>query len=177
MQLRDLLYTTAWFGLMSMVWFGWAQEEPLARSRPKLIAGSVVGVLIALGFGVLTAVHWQDPTSLEGHYPTFGIIVGAEFVLAGVGAAALGLTGNGRWTAWWVALVVAVHLVSLASLLHGPSLVLLGIIQVIALIVVAVLSRAGTYPTSRFVGPIMGSTFLAYSLISGVVVVLRLART
>lgn len=30
---RDSLYTIAWFGLMAMVWFGWAQEAPLARLR------------------------------------------------------------------------------------------------------------------------------------------------
>lgn len=176
MLLRDLLYTTAWFGLMSMVWFGWGQEAPLARLRPLLIAGSIVGLLVAVGFGVLTALHWQDPTSLEGRYLTFGFIVGAEVGLGGVGAAILGSTGNGRWTAWWVAVVVAMHFLSLAWILHGTSLAVLGVVQVIALIGVAKQMRFGAYPTSRYVGPLMGATLLAYAVVSGVVTLLRLGR-
>lgn len=176
MLLRDLLYTTAWFGLMSMVWFGWGQEAPIARLRPLLIAGSIVGLLVAVGFGVLTALHWQDPTSLEGRYLTFGIIVGAEVGLAGVGAAILGSTGNGRWAAWWVAVVVAVHFLSLAWILHGTSLAVLGLVQVMALVGVAKQMKFGAYPTSRYVGPLMGATLLAYSAVSGVVTLLRLGR-
>lgn len=173
MLLRDSLYTTAWFGLMTMVWFGWAQESPLTRLRVPLIVGSVLGGLVAVGFGILTALYWQDPTALAGRYATFGIIVGAEFLLAGAGALALKFTGRARWMCWWVALVVAVHFLSLAWLLGGPSLAVLAVIQVVTLGVVAVLIKADTSPTSRYVGPVMGSTILAYALVSGVVALLR----
>lgn len=70
--LRDSLYTTAWFGLMTAVWLGWAQEAPPGRLRKVLIAGSVVGLLMAVGFGVLTALHWSEPTALEERYGLFG---------------------------------------------------------------------------------------------------------
>ncbi len=39
-ELRDSLYTTAWFGLMTMVWCGWAQEAPPARLRLALVVGA-----------------------------------------------------------------------------------------------------------------------------------------
>ena len=174
-EIRDSLYTTAWFGLMTAVWFGWAQEEPPARGRTALIVGAVLGLAIAVGFGVLTALHWPEPTALTGRYGLFGIVVAAEVLLAGGGAAGFLLTGHGRWVAWWVALVVAVHFISLAWIFSGPSLVWLGIVEVVALAVVAVLVRSSTYPTSRWVGPVMGLTILAFAVVNGVAVLQRMA--
>ncbi len=180
-ELRDSLYTTAWFGLMTAVWFGWAQEAPPAWLRTKLIAGSVVGLVIAVVFGVLTGLHWSEPTALEGRYARFGIVVGAEFALAGVGAAILLLTGRGRWTAWWVGLVVAAHFISLAWIFGGPSLAWLGIVEVAALIVGALWfrsARAGNgLTTSTWVGPLMGLSILAYAVVNGVVTLQWLAST
>lgn len=175
MLLRDALYTTAWFGLMTTVWFGWAQEAPLQRLRRPLVGGSIVGGLVAIGFGVLTALHWQDPSALESRYPLFGIVVGAEVVLAGLGALLLARTGRSRWMAWWVALVVAVHFLSLAWLLDGLSLAVLAVIEVVALIVAGSRMRNDTYPTSRFVGPIMGSTLLVYALVGGAATLIRIS--
>lgn len=184
--LRDSLYTTAWFGLMTMVWFGWAQEAPLARLRTVLIGGSIIGVLLAIGFGVLTGLNWSEPTALAGRYAVFGIVAGAEFALAGAGAAGFLLTGNSRWVAWWVAVVVAVHFVSLAWIFRGPSLAWLGVIEVVALLVGAFLvrnSHAGGAqvssgdPTSTWVGPLMGATILAYAVVNGAVTLQRLSSS
>ncbi len=175
MHARDSMFTTAWFGLMSLVWFGWAQEAPPERLRTPLISGSVLGLAVTIGFGVITALHWSEPTALEGRYTWFGIIVGAEFALAGAGAAALATTGHERWVAWWVALVVAVHLLTLAWIFHGPSLVVLGCVQVAALAIVAVLIRGGSDPSSRWVGPLMGGTFVLFALVNGALVVRRRA--
>ena len=175
MLARDSMFTTAWFGLMSLVWFGWAQEAPPEPLRIPLIIGSVIGLAVTVGFGVITAMNWSGPTALEGRYTWFGIVVGAEFALAGAGAAALAMTGHQRWVAWWVALVVAVHLLTLAWIFHGPSLVILGSVQLVALAAGAVVTRGGSYPSSRWVGPIMGGTFLLYALVNGSLVVRHLA--
>lgn len=37
---RDHAFTIAWFGLMTMVWLGWAQEDPPERLRLPLGVGS-----------------------------------------------------------------------------------------------------------------------------------------
>ena len=174
MLARDSMFTTAWFGLMSLVWFGWAQEAPPEPLKTPLIIGSVLGLAVTVGFGVLTALSWNEPTALEGHYTWFGIIVGTEFALAGAGAAALAVTGHEPWSAWWVALVVALHLLTLAWIFHGPSLVILGCVQVFALAVGAAVTRGGSDPSSRWVGPIMGGTFLLFSLVNGSLVVRHL---
>lgn len=176
-ELRDSLYATAWFGLMTAVWLGWAQEAPLPRLRPALVVGSVIGLLILIGFGVLTGLHWSEPTALTGRYELFGIVVGAEVVLAGGGAAALLLTGQGRWVAWWVALVVAVHFVSLTWIFRGPSLAWLGAVDVVSLAIGALLTRAAGSPTSTWVGPVMGLTILTYALVNGAVTLQRLGST
>ncbi|MGW0809068.1 hypothetical protein [Nonomuraea sp. NPDC002799] len=85
--LRDQCFTTAWFGLMSFVWFGWSQEDPPRRWRIWLGAGSVLGVGIAVAFGVLTAANWDQPSALAGKYAWFG-------VLAALGAVAPRLRGT-----------------------------------------------------------------------------------
>lgn len=175
-EVRDSLFTTAWFGLMTMVWLGWAQEAPPARLRPWLAVGSGLGVVVAVGFGVLTARHWSDTTALEGRHTAFGVVVVVEVLLAGGGAGLLATTGRGRWVAWWIALVVALHFVSLAWVFRGPSLALLGAVEVGALVVVALLVRNEVYPTSRWVGPVMGVTILGFALVNGVVVLRRLAE-
>lgn len=171
-EFRDLLYTVAWFGLMTSVWFGWAQESPAPRARVPLIVGSVIGVAIAIGFGILTGLNWDQATALEGRYGTFGVIVGAEVVLAGAGAAVLAAAGQPRWMAWWIAVVVAAHFVSLAWLLDGVSLAVLGALQLVALAIGAGLARDGEVPTSRWVGPLMGVSILTYAIV-GAVVALR----
>lgn len=46
---RDATLTIAWLGLMAFVWLGWSQEDPLPRQRIRLVAGSVLGMLLAGG--------------------------------------------------------------------------------------------------------------------------------
>lgn len=94
------------------------------------------------------------------------------------------MTGEGRWAAWWVALVVAVHFVSLAWLFRGPSLAWLGAVEVVTLGVGAFLIKRTHLdsapprrdgPTSAWVGPMMGLTILAHAVVNGVVTLQRLA--
>jgi uncharacterized membrane protein YhaH (DUF805 family) len=67
---------------------------------------------------------------------TFGMIVGIEVVLAGLGAALLARRRRDDLISAWVALVVGLHLIPLAWLLRYP---LLGLVAALV-IVVAVLA-------------------------------------
>lgn len=51
----------------------------------------------------------------------FGVLTLAEVVLAAVGAVVLWRRGKSRWTAWWIAFVVALHFMPLAFLLRDWS--------------------------------------------------------
>ncbi|MFC7625129.1 hypothetical protein [Microlunatus sp. GCM10028923] len=173
-MLRDSAFTSAWFGLMAMVWFGWAQEAPPPRTKPLLIAGSVLGVLLAAGFGVYTGLHWGDPTALnETGRMRFGIVVGIEVAAAGIGCLVFARLGARRWMAWWVAVVVALHFLSLAWIFGGWGLVLLGLVQVAGLAWLAYRIKGQEHPTSRWVGPLMGVTILLFGLVNGVVTLAR----
>jgi hypothetical protein len=157
---RDQYFTTAWFGLMAVVWFGWSQEDPPRRLRIWLGAGSVLGIGLAVAFGLLTATNWAEPTALEGRYPWFGVLVGAEVVAAGAGCLVLAGRGAHRWMAWWVAVVVAAHFLPLALLLADAGIAVAGVVQLAALAAVVPRLRATDTTTSRVAGPIMGVILL-----------------
>lgn len=168
---RDHYFTTAWFGLMAFVWFGWAQEDPPKRWRLWLGAGSVLGVALAVTFGVLTATNWGAPTALEGRYAWFGVLVGAEVVAAGAGCFVLARRGAPRWMAWWVAVVVAAHFLPLALLLEDAGIAVAGVVQVVALGAVVPRLRAAGTTTSRVAGPIMGAILLVSAALGAVLTV------
>src|SRR5690625_6334634 len=71
---RDHAFTIAWFGLMTMVWFGWGQEDPPQRWRWRLGAGSVLGLSLLGVFGYGVVLRWGDGTALEGRYSWFGVL-------------------------------------------------------------------------------------------------------
>lgn len=164
---RDALFTTGWFGLMAVVWFGWAQEDPPARWRARLGAGSVLGLLLAAGATVLVVQRWAHPSALEGRYPWFGVLAGTEVLVAGTGCWVLARRGASRWMAWWVALVVALHFVPLAFLLADPTLAVVGgaLAVVLALLLPRLRRRPG--PTSSVVGAVMGGSLLGLSVLAG----------
>lgn len=171
--LRDHAFTTAWFGLMTFVWLGWAQEDPGPVRRWVLGAGSALGVALAGVFGLLVARHWDTPSALDGRYAWMGVVVAAEVLAAGVGCWLLSRRGEGRWMAWWVAVVVAAHFVPLALLLQHGAIATVGVVQLIGLVAGLPRLRAVDWPTSRVVGPWMGATLLLTAGISAVTYALR----
>jgi hypothetical protein len=167
--LRDHSFTIAWFGLMTFVWLGWSQEDPEKRMRPILGVGSAIGLALSIWFGVVTQRNWFEATALEGRYHWLGVLVGAEVVVALLGALVLARRQQGRWMAWWVALVVALHFIPLGLLLADVTVLVLGVLQAVALLALVPLLRRAEFRTSRVVGPVMGFSLLAYAVVSAIV--------
>lgn len=165
---RDALFTSAWFGLMTVVWLGWAQEDPPQRWRAWLGAGSVLGIALAGVFGYLVARNWSEPTALEGRYAWFGVLTAAELITAGIGCWLLQRRGHQRWFACWVALVVSVHFAPLGLLLRDASLVIVAVVLSVILIGLLPRLRHAPGPTSAVVGATMGGALLILSVISGI---------
>lgn len=165
--MRDALFTSAWFGLMAVVWLGWAQEDPPSRWRPWLGAGSVLGLALAGGFGYLVSRHWSEPTALEGRYAWFGVLTAVELIAAGVGCWLLYRRGQQRWFAWWVALVVAVHFAPLGLLLDDASLIVVAVGLSVILLGLLPRLRRITGTTSALVGATMGVVLLLLSVAAG----------
>ena len=82
---RDAAMTAAIFGFFAMGWFGWAQEHPPRPWTRWLGAGSASAALILVVAAVLAWRLWGTGTVFDAD-GAFGIVVGAEFGLAGVGA-------------------------------------------------------------------------------------------
>lgn len=167
----DHVFNIAFFGLMSVVWFGWGQEDPPRRWRWRLGIGSVLGFVFTAVFGYAYALRMDGPSALEGRYEWFGGLFAVEIVVATIGVVYLWRSGRARWMAWWVALVVAAHFLPLAFVLGDASLFVLGLIQIAALGATFRSLRSGPAdsadaPTSRIVGPVMGGTFLAFAAVS-----------
>ncbi len=165
--LRDGLFLLAWFGLMTMVWLGWAQEGPPERARPFLGIGSVIGVLAAIGGGILVARNWDTPSGLDGQYALFGVLVAVEVVAAGLVCLVLARRGLARWFAVGVAAVVALHFLPLAALLSDPALAVLGIVQLILVAIAARFAARHRLTPSFPIGVVMGATLLVAAVIAG----------
>lgn len=167
---RDHTFTIAWFGLMTMVWLGWGQEDPPQQWRWLLGLGSVAGILFAGLFGYGVFVRWDQGTALEGRYAWFGLAVLLEVFVAAAGCLVLWKKAQSRWMAWWVAMVVALHFVPLAFFLDDWSLIVLGVVQTVCLMVLLPKLRSdASAPTSRLVGPVMGASLLLFAVVSTVI--------
>ena len=168
-SLRDQAFAIAWLSVMAAGWFGWSQEDPKPRLRGLLGAGSVLGLLLGIAFGILVWRNWDTPTALEGRYWVFGLVVLAEAVLIGGGCIVLARRKQTRWYGWWIAMCVALHFVPLAWVFGDWSYLVLTAVQVVGLILMVPTLRRGDYQTSRWACSWIAATFLLYSLVSAAI--------
>ncbi|MWV58861.1 hypothetical protein [Rathayibacter sp. VKM Ac-2754] len=166
--LRDGLFLMAWFGLMTCVWLGWAQESPPKRAQVPLGVGSGIGVLAGVGGGLLVWRVWGTPSALEGRYAWFGVLVAAEVVLAGAACAILAARGRKRWFAAGVGAVVAAHFVPLGVMLEDAGLVVFGIVQLVLVAAAVVVARRRGVTASFAIGVAMGATLLLAAPVAAV---------
>jgi hypothetical protein len=165
---RDAAATCAIFGFFASAWFGWAQEAPPARVRRVLMVGSALSFLaIAAGLIVMWR-YWSDGTVFDSRTsPRFGIVVGIEFALAGLGAVVLGLRGRRELVPAWIALIVGVHLFPVAVLLKYPFLHIVAALVTVAALVAVPIARARGIAVSAVTGLACGTILLlsgVYSL-------------
>lgn len=124
-------------GFFGFVWFGWGQEGPPTWESVVLTAGAVLALLVAVG-GIIAAVRARgEPSPLAGPGAgrRYGIIVGTEFGLIGVGAATLGVTSHYEFIAAWICLVVGVHFLPLGRVFPGIGMT--GLAVAVTLVAVA----------------------------------------
>ena len=175
--LRDTLMTAAIFGVFAMSWFGWAQEAPPSRWRPFLAAGSVVGLLLGAGMGIVAGLNWDAPSALriDGRAEAFGVVVGIEVALCLGGALVLMRRGHADLASPWVAAVVGLHFIPLALIFNDPSLYVLSALMTVGAVVGTVLARRHGVTPSAVVGAISGSLLLAFAAGAAIRGLLRLA--
>ena len=166
-HVRDAAATALIFGFFASAWFGWAQDDPPPRWRPWLIAGSVAALATAAAGGILMWRHWSDGTAFDRDTSIrFGIVVGIEFALAGIGAAILAARRRSDLTPVWIALVVGVHLFPVAVLLGYPLIHVVAALVTVAAAVAYPLARARSVAVSAVTGALTGSVLLVSALVS-----------
>lgn len=148
---RDGAMTALILGFFASSWFGWAQERPPAAWRPRLIAGAVLGLAVAVVGGVLAWRNWSDGSALSepGAMRRYGIIVGVEFAVGAAGAGAIALWKRQEYLAPWICLVVGVDFWPMEPVLDNPPLLVLGaLLTVIAVAAVLVSRRTDLAPSA-----------------------------
>lgn len=163
---RDAAMTAAILGFFASSWFGWAQEKPPTAWRAPLTIGSVVSLLVAVAGAVLAWPYWTDGTVFTpavGY--RFGVVVGVEFALCGLGAGVLAALGKAELTSVWIALVVGVHFF-LAPLLRYPLLYLTAMLVSFGSLAALVVAQSYSITISAIVGLVVGALLLASALYS-----------
>ncbi len=164
---RDAAMTAAIFGFFASVWFGWAQEKPPPAWRKWLIGGSALSILAIIGGGLLAWRHWSGGTAFDPDTSkVFGIVVGIEFGLAGLGAALLALRGKKEFIPVWIALIVGVHLFPVAALLGYPFIHVVAALVTLAALVAVPVARSKSLPISAVNGAGAGIGLLIGAYVS-----------
>ena len=165
-HLRDAAMTGAILALAATVWFGWAFQGSPRSWRAWLVAGLVPSYAILIGSAIVAVLHWGDGSVFDATTSTrFGILVGIEAALAALGA---GILARRRpdLVPVWIAVVVGVHFVPVAVLLHYPWLhVVAGLTTAAALAAVPV-ARRTSQPVSAVTGVGLGLALLIGGLVA-----------
>jgi hypothetical protein len=163
---RDAGITALVLGFFASAWFGWGQAEAPAGLGTWLTVGSVASLAVAAAGAV---VGFRSPASTAALHDRaagrrYGVIVGVEFGLAGLGAAILGVVGQPDYIPVWVCAVVGVHLLPLAPLLRDRRLVVLGVLVTLVALVALVAGLTGTATPSTVTGVGAGLLLLGFAI-------------
>ncbi|WP_211749411.1 hypothetical protein [Paenibacillus sp. Marseille-Q4541] len=165
--IRDFAMYASIFGMFSMSWFGWAQENPRASWRKYLGIASGIALLVCL-FGVyLSITNWNAPSALtdQTNFRNYVITVYVEFFLAGAGAFVLIRIKQKDKVAPWIAFIVGIHFIGLASVFKDPSLYLLAALLVSISIISLFVSRKLQVACSAITGIGSGATLLGFAVL------------
>jgi len=143
---------------MASVPIAWVTVVVEEVTRSTVIVASLVTVVAG---GLLVWRHWNDGTVFdEDTSKAFGLIVGIEFALAGIGAAVLGARRNKELIPAWIALVVGVHLFPVAVIIASPVTHVVGALVTIAALSAVPVARSRSLPVSVVIGAAAGTVLL-----------------
>jgi hypothetical protein len=163
---RDRGVTVVVEGFFAFVWFGWGQAAAPSWLVVPLAVGAGLAVLLTVAGVVVTRRSagrlrsMADPVARR----RYGIIVGLEFGVLGVGAAVLGATGQYRWTPVWICFGVGVHFFPLASVLDNRSLRPLGLLLIAVAAAALVTGLASATAPSTVTGVGAGLCLIGFGL-------------
>lgn len=167
---RQAGLTALYLGIFATIWFSVPKVEPPMGTL--LIVGSWTALLTAVVGAVVAALARggdkvaRDRTADRKYL----LIVGAEVVVAGLGALLLAVAGWSEFVPVLVGAVVGAHFVPLAPVLRDPWLRPLGAAVCAVAVAALIVGLASSVPAGQVVGTGTGLLLLGYAI-------LALART
>jgi hypothetical protein len=127
-----------------------------------------MAALVALAGGIQAFRSPASASTLHDRQARrrYGLTVGVEFTLAGVGAGVLTVAGQSEFIPVWVCAVVGVHFFALASLLRDRLLVPLGALTTLVALVALIAGLATDVATSTVTGLGAGVLLTVFAVIA-----------
>src|SRR5262245_25845398 len=165
---RDRGITAVVEGFFAIVWFGWGQAHAPASLATWLYVGQALALVVAVT-GAVVVLRSPKSTGAVGARESgarYGIVVGVEFTLAGLGAGLLGGFGQADYIPVWVCAVVGVHFFALVSLLRDRMLIWLGLLMCVVAMAALVGGVAHETAPSTVTGVGAGGLLLVFGSVA-----------
>lgn len=165
--IRDYAMYTAIFGVMSFVWFGWAQEAPRKSWRAYIGIASGIALLLGLSGVYLSVTNWNAASALseDGAYMTYIIVFWLEMIIAAIGVIVLFRKRKKEYVAPWIALIVGVHFIFLVDVFNDYALYLLAVLMTAAALLSPWMARKLEVAYSAVTGISSGVLLFIFALL------------
>jgi hypothetical protein len=129
--------------------------------------GGAVAVVVAVSGGVRAIRGKRTGGALDEPATArrYGIVVGVEFAVGGVGAGVLSAAGGARFVPVWICAVVGLHFFPLASVLRAPLCRGLGMAVLSVAAAALLVGVFSDVPPSTVTGTGAGAALLGYSIL------------
>lgn len=164
--IRDYAMAVAIYGMFSVVWFGWAQENPPKAWRKYIGIVSGLGVIICAAGIYLSINNWETSSVLDepGAMNYYLIFVLIEFLIGAIGSILLFRYKKGHLTAPWIAFIIGVHFFGLRYVFDDFSMHILGVLITALSLMSLKISKRLEVSNSAVTGIGAGGVLLAFSL-------------
>ncbi|RDW19054.1 hypothetical protein CWR48_08365 [Oceanobacillus arenosus] len=164
---RDYAMYTAIFGMFSMCWFGWAQENPRKSWRKYLGLASGIALVVSIIGIYLSVTHWHSPSALADStaYKNYLIFFFLEFTLAGIGAFFLIKFKRSNFVSPWIAFIVGIHFIWMKDVFQDASLYILAVLLIGISFISLPLSKMLEVPNSAITGALAGTALFCFAII------------
>lgn len=165
--IRDFAMYTAIFGIMSFVWFGWAQEAPKKSWRKYIGTASVIALITGMAGVYLSVANWNQPSTLTDNdsLMTYIIVFWLEMIIAVIGVIVIFRMKKREYAAPWIALIVGVHFIFLKNVFNDAALYLLAVLMVAAALISPWTARKLGVPYSAVTGISSGVLLFIFAVL------------
>lgn len=165
--IRDYVMYAAIFGILSFVWFGWAQENPRQSWRKYLGIGSAIALIVSAVGVYFSVTNWSESSALSemDAFTMYLIVFYTQLIIGAIVAFILIRKKLGDYVAPWIGLLVGIHFIFLVDVFEDPSLYLLAAIMIIIAVISPWLAKKFEVGNSTITGIGNGVILLCFAIL------------